>query len=128
MQIHFCSFGKMIQYDQHLVEYVVNEGVELTESMVDEAANIIAQHFQFPHISLINKTQSYTYSYSALKVIGKIFSPVATAIFGDCSAAFVSINTIKSLPWNKGWKAQCFADKESAVNWLNEQLKAFLAD
>ncbi|WP_048693532.1 hypothetical protein [Catenovulum maritimum] len=125
MKTHYCSFGVMLQHDSHLVEFCVNEGIELTDNMVDEAAIILSQHFQYPHISLVNKTNSYTYSYSALKVLNKIFSPVATAIYGDCSSASISINTIKSLPWNKGWLVQCFSDKESAISWLIEQQRQF---
>ena len=70
MNINELSFGKAIILNSNLVEIIVDEGIEMDLAMITEYHNWISKNLSDPCMVLINKINSYTYSFDAQLVLG----------------------------------------------------------
>jgi len=70
MRINELSFGKAIILNSSLAEIIVEEGVEIDLAMIIEYHNWISQNLSNPCMVLINRINSYTYSFNAQLTLG----------------------------------------------------------
>ncbi|MFC1588898.1 hypothetical protein ACFL3P_01355 [Pseudomonadota bacterium] len=65
MDLHELSFAKIIILHKDIAEVIINEGVEMTEEMVDQYHAFLISHLKQPFALLINKINAYTYNFAA---------------------------------------------------------------
>ncbi|MFT5756555.1 MAG: hypothetical protein ACI9LM_001274 [Alteromonadaceae bacterium] len=59
------SFGCFNRLSEDIVEVIADEGVEFTLEMIDEGHEFVAQHVKGDFALLVNRINTYSYSYEA---------------------------------------------------------------
>ena len=65
MDLYELSFAKIIILRDDIAEVMINDGVEMDTGMVDQYHVFLLTHLQAPFSLLINKVNSYTYTFEA---------------------------------------------------------------
>ena len=123
MKSYKLSFGTISILRNNLAEVIVNEGVEMDEVMVDEYHDFLLTNLDAPFSLLINKKNSYTYTFEAQKSIVSIKGVDNMAVVVDSQVAIMSSETLLSLNKDNNWNVRMFRTRERAINWLNEIYK-----
>ena len=119
--LHRLGFTKIIILEDDIAEVIINEGVELDSSMVEEYHRFLLEHLKAPFSLLINKINSYTYTFDAQMKIATLAEIHAMAVVSYNSTTEVSTRSLASMPRSKKWNIQIFPDRETAVSWLELQ-------
>lgn len=121
MNLHKLSFANIIIIQKDIAEVIAYEGIELNIDMLKELHQFLDENLELPCSLLINKENSYNYSFEALEYFGIYKEIKATAIVvyneiteavSKYSADFTRANT---------WNTTIFKNRESALEWLIEQ-------
>ena len=98
MNIHELSFAKAIVINSQLAEIIVDEGIEMDLAMITEYHNWISKNCSDPCIVLINKINSYTYSFDAQLVLGSLEQIKATAVLAIRDSAITTTEYLRTFP------------------------------
>lgn len=120
MKSYKLSFGIISILRNNLAEVIVNEGVVMDEVMVDEYHDFLLSNLDAPLSILINKTNSYSYTYEAQKALVSFNKIEVMAVFVDSNAGLMSTETLLSLKKDNNWDVKIFRTREDALFWLNE--------
>lgn len=121
-QHHTLSFGSLIKINEHILEVIINEGVELNLLNVDEYHQWINEHFEDSCYVLVNRLNAYSHTFEAQQIIGTLDKIKAIAIVAYSDFSFVVSQNIAQTPREKAWTIQVLNDKKSALIWLNQQI------
>lgn len=119
MKICKLSFGEITIVNNNLAEVVVNEGVVFDEIMVDEYHDFLLTNMEAPFSLIINKKNSYTYTFEAQKIIANLKEIKAMAVVAGTSGSVMSTETLINVNGNYKWNIRLFNNRESAVVWLD---------
>lgn len=119
MSLHVLSFAKVISLRPNLAELVVNDGLEISGAMVDELHGYLRAAFQCPFSLLVNKINSYAYSFDAQQRFGDIPELDAVAVVAYSHMSILTTRVLqedhyRSRPLN----LEIFQDRETAMVWL----------
>ncbi|MCB4799890.1 DUF7793 family protein [Neotamlana laminarinivorans] len=117
-KLSFCQI-KILK--PNLAEVIVDEGVIVNEIMVDEYHDFLLSNLQKPMLLFINKKNSYSYTYGALKTIAHIDNIKGMAILVKTSAALLSTETLLEVNKDRKINLKIFHENDEALNWLNIQ-------
>jgi len=121
-KVYRLSFGTIITINDHLAEVIIDEGVELDEHLVDAYHDFLLSHLKAPFSLLINKKNSYSYTFEAQKVIGSLNEIDNMAVLVGTLGSTLATKTIISLKGRDNIKI--FVTRKEALDWLiNQQNK-----
>ena len=104
-ELPFCQL-KLLRDD--IVEVIINEGVEMDLDMVMEYHEFLLAHLKAPFSVLVNKLNSYTYTFDAQMKIGTLNNIKALAFVSYTNITDVSTKNLASLPRPKEWNFKMF--------------------
>jgi len=125
VNVHELSFAKIIIYQDDIVEVIVNNGIEITKKIVDEYHRFLLSHLQAPFSLLINKKNSYSYSFEGhqqLKTI-KGITAIAVVVYNQVTAE--STKLLASYPRSIPLDFEIFSNHDQAFNWLQLQQEQY---
>jgi hypothetical protein len=116
------SFGTATLLAPNLVEVIVNEGVEMDLVMVREYHAFINKELATPCGTLINKKNSYSFTFEAELEISNLnkIKAIAAVVYNE--AGRIATEFVGALPTHKQWNMKIFNDRQAALDWLHEQL------
>mgnify|MGYP000339053195 CR=1 FL=1 len=85
-----------------MAEVIVDEGIEINEALVNEFHDFLLQKLAAPFSLLINRKNSYSYTFKAQMAIGKLDEIKAMAVVADTSGGYMSTETLINI--NKRFK------------------------
>lgn len=115
------SFGTIIILQSNLAEVIVDEGVVMDEISVDEYHDFLLNNLEVPMYLLINKKNSYTYTFEAQKSIVHLDEIKSMAVITKTSGAVMSTETLINVNGNIYRNIKLFQERESALIWLKKQ-------
>lgn len=121
MKNYRLSFATIVIFKKNLAEVIVDDGIEINEIMVDEYHDFLLTNLDAPFSLLINKKNSYSYTFNALKVIAHLDEIQAMAVVSNTSGALMSTQTLINVNGNVFKNIKLFDEREEALYWLEEQ-------
>lgn len=121
MELHQLSFGKAIKLNDDLAEIIVDESVVLDIAMVDEYHDWIANNLKDPCFLLINKVNSYTYTFDAQMKIATLPQIKAMAVVVYNKLSEITTQNLSEYPRERSWNLNIFNNRDEALAWLNKQ-------
>jgi hypothetical protein len=122
MDIHTLGFAKIVLLSHDIAEIIIDEGVVLNLTMVNEYHEFIVQHLQAPFSLLINKINDYSYDFDAQMKIGNIPQIHAMAVVTYTrKSAFSTHLLTDTTPREIKWNIQVFPQRAMALEWLEYQ-------
>lgn len=118
MDIHQLGFSTVNLISEDIAEVIVNQGVEMDQSMVDLFHDFLVSHMKAPFSILLNKINSYSYDFDAQNKLFTIDQINNIAVVCYNSSSVTTMKYITQLPKERDWNSQIFTDRESALNWL----------
>ena len=121
MKFQDLGFCQAIKLDDDLAEFVVNEGVELDLPMVGTYHDWIVNNMSIPCLVLVNKVNSYTYTFDAQIKIGTLPEIKAIAFIVYSRVSKIATEALSDLPRDRVWNFRIFNNRENAIDWLKSQ-------
>ncbi len=118
MKSYNLSFGRIIILEDDLAEVIIDEGVIMDELMVDVYHDFLLSYLKAPFSLLINKKNSYSYTFEAQKVIANLKEIYAMAVIVGTDAAVMSTETLIKINETNNWNIKLFRTKPEAMEWL----------
>jgi len=120
------SFGQINFISSNVAEIIINKNIEISLEIVDEYDALMAKQFAGNYAILVNRVNSYRYAYEALLCVGSAQHLKAAAIINYGTASEQRTKDLKSIRHMDNLNIKEFSGlelgRESAINWLNEQL------
>lgn len=118
MKSYKLSFGSIFILRNDLAEVIVDEGVEMNVDQAKEYLNFLYMHLEAPFSLLLNKKNSYSYTFEAQKLIVSNDKIKKLAVVVGSTGALMASETLLSLKQNGNWHTEFFRTREEAVLWL----------
>lgn len=118
------SYATIIRLSDHIAEVIVDEGVEMDLEEVEEYHKFLQDTFVAPFAILVNRKNSYTYSFAAQQKLATLPQFKAIALLVYNKSAEISSQALRDIKRDQPWNSQIFEDRDEALGWLNEQLAA----
>lgn len=120
--IYQLSFAKIIIIQPDIAEVIVNQGIEMNMTMVNEYHQFLLDHLQAPFCLLINKINDYTYDFEAQMNLANLEEINAMAVVSYSRTTEVSTNALAKQTFRESdWNLRIFTEREDALNWLRQQ-------
>jgi hypothetical protein len=116
------SFGQFIKLQDNLVEVIVHPNVEFNMMMIAEYHDWLLENLEAPFGILVNKKNSYTYTFEAQMNIANLPEIKAMAVVAYSKATEESTNVLIDMPRKSKWNIHIFDDRDIALNWLQLEL------
>lgn len=120
MNIHNLPFGVITIIENDIAEVVIFDGIELDDKYVNQFHSFLEDHFDSNIFLLINKKNSYTYTFDAQKMIGAVDKINAIAVVAYNSSGDLSTKVLKQIN-KKALNLKLFITREEALIWLHKQ-------
>jgi len=122
MKVHELPFSKIILLNDSIAEVIINEGVEMDETMVEEYHEFLLSHLSSPFSLLINKVNSYSYSFGAQIQLASIKEISAMAVVTyNRAAELATDNLATAVPREVEWNLRIFSNRDNALKWLQTE-------
>ncbi|WP_406684525.1 hypothetical protein N1F78_02035 [Seonamhaeicola sp. MEBiC1930] len=118
MKSYKLTFGEIIILNESLAEVIVNEGVEMDEALVIEFHDFLLENLTAPFSLLINRKNSYSYTFGAQRLIGRLEEIKAVAVIIATSGALMSTETLINVNKDRNWNIYVFQKREKALEWI----------
>jgi len=121
MNKYKLSFCDITLLEKDIAEVVIKEGIEVNLTMVEEYHAFLLDKLTYPFSLLINKINSYSYTFEAQLQLATLpqINIIAAVIYTKISE--ISTRNLASLPREIPWQLEIFNDRASALNWLRNQ-------
>ena len=115
------SFGKITLLQDDIAEVIVNDMVEMSLPMVAEFHDFLINHLTTPFSLLINKKNSYTYTFDAQLELGNLpqINVLAVVAYNQCTES--TTKDLINIPRERPWNVRIFDDRMTAYRLLEEQ-------
>ncbi len=122
MKVHELPFSKIILLNDSIAEVIINEGVEMDETMVEEYHEFLLSHLSSPFSLLINKVNSYSYSFGAQIQLASLKEISAMAVVTyNRAAELATDNLATAVPREIEWNLRIFSNRDNALKWLQTE-------
>lgn len=118
MQEYKLSFGTIVVLKDDLAEVIIDEGVVMNEIMVDLYHDFLLSYLKAPFSLIINKKNSYTYTFEAQKIIANLKEIHAMAVIVGTDAAVMSTKTLIQINESNNWNIKLFRTRPEALEWI----------
>ena len=117
--------GQIIKLDGDLAEVIVSEGIQVTADMVDECGQLLLDNFKCPCRILINRKNSYHYSFEAQQRLANLECVHSVAVLSHTRSGEITAKIVQMFPGKATWKLAFFADRASALEWLDNKKQEY---
>tara|TARA_R110002049_G_scaffold147389_1_gene310255 strand:- start:1791 stop:2192 length:402 start_codon:yes stop_codon:yes gene_type:complete len=121
MKSYKLSFGTISIIKSNLAEVIVDEGVEMNEIMVDEYHDFLLNNLSPPILLLVNKKNSYSYTFGAQTSIVDLKEIKSMAVLIGTNGGLMSTETLIDINKDKEWNIKLFQNRDQALAWLDTQ-------
>lgn len=121
MSSYQLSFGEIILLEDNLAEVIVDNGVEMDIKMVNEYHDFLLNHLTAPFTLLINKRNSYSYTFEAQQNIANLPEIKAMAVIAYDQQSEVATQSLNEVHRKVNWNIKIFPQRDVALNWLHQQ-------
>lgn len=122
MVLHSLGFAKIILLANDLAEVIINEGVVMNLTMVNQYHEFLIGHLQVPFSLLVNKINEYSYDFNAQMKIANIPQIHAMAIVTySRNSEFTTQLLAETIYRKSAWNIQMFSQRDLALEWLENQ-------
>ena len=117
------GFGTLEVLTDQICEVIINEGVcmDLTDVQVYHKA--LEGLFDGPFGLLINKVNKYTYTFEAQQQLASLPQIRAMAVLVKSTSSEMVTNNLVSIPRPVSWNIKIFNVRNTAMKWLEENLR-----
>lgn len=112
------SFGKIVVLKDNLAEVIVDEGVEMDMPAVGEFHDFLLSNFKAPICLLVNKCNSYSYTFEAQKNIVSLKEIKVVAVVVNTVGSEMAAEMVLNISKTKDWYAEIFRKRDEALNWI----------
>ncbi len=116
-------YGKIIILQDDMAEIIINDGIEMDADMVVEYHDFLLEHLTAPFSLLINKINSYTYTWEAQQMLGMLDEIDAMAVVTYNIVSDNATRFLARIPRKKEWNMKIFDDRDRALAWLEKEHK-----
>jgi len=118
------SFATITKLSEDIAEVIIHQGIEINLVMVEQYHAYLLEHLTAPFSLLINKTNSYSYTFEAQLALATLKEINVMAVVAYSHAAKVSTQDLVQRPRTKPWNLEVFDNREEALAWLklNQEL------
>ncbi len=121
------SFGQINLLTTNIAEVIINDKIEVTLEIVDEYDALMAKHFAINYAILVNRINSYSFSYEALLCVASAQNLKALALINYRAENAQQTQNLKTIRHMDNLNIKEFSGldlgRENAIKWLNEQLE-----
>ncbi|GEM_PF-1163487 len=123
------SFGRIIDLGEGLYEIITWPNIEITAGHIEEIMDFLSTHSSVkqPGI-LINRKNSYYYSFSAMQKFGTLNWIKAIAVLAENRKSYIRSKTVvesfTSITPQED-KLRIFRKRDEALKWLRERTNSF---
>jgi len=121
MKNYELSFGTIILISSSFAEVIVDEGIEMNEVMVDEYHDFLLNNLSPPFLLLVNKKNSYSYTFGAQMSIANLKEIKAMAVLIGTNGGLMSTETLININKENDWNIKLFQKRDQALAWLDTQ-------
>jgi len=121
MEFHQLSFCTVKVLRNDLAEVVINEGVEVSLSQLNEAESFLIEQLTAPFSLVMNKLNHYSFHFDAQLKMGTYQQLNAVAVVSYNKSSDPLIEALKKVPRSKVWNLQIFSNREDAIDWAKSQ-------
>jgi len=121
MITHKLSFGEITLLQEDIAEVIVNDRVEFNLEMVAEYHEFLINKMKCPFSLLINKLNSYTYTFEAQQHLATLTDINAMAVVSYSNITELTTKSLIQVPREIDWKIKIFNEREVALQWLQDQ-------
>lgn len=118
MKQYKLSFGTIVILEDNLAEVIINEGVIMNEIMVDLYHDFLLSYLKAPFSLIINKKNSYSYTFEAQKMIANLDEIHCMAVVVGTKGALMSTKTLIQINEANDWNIKLFKTREEAIEWI----------
>ncbi|MBT8128968.1 MAG: hypothetical protein KJP10_03175 [Gammaproteobacteria bacterium] len=128
MDLYELSFAKIIILRDDIAEVMINDGVEMDAGMVEQYHDFLLTHLRAPFSLLINKVNSYTYTFKAQEKLATLKEINAMGVVAYNRVTRITTETLASFPRDVKWNLEIFSNRDDALSWLMTQQDATVSD
>jgi len=125
---HRMSFGFFNKLSEDIFEVIADEGVEITLEMIDECHEFVDKYIEGNFSLLVNRINTYSYSYEAKLSIASYEGLRAIAFVYYNNESQQVFNDLQNTRLIDKWNAKTFSGMElgwqQAYDWLQEEMVA----
>ncbi|WP_028866073.1 hypothetical protein [Psychromonas aquimarina] len=121
MDSYQLPFAQFTIIKEDLAEVTVAEGVELNLHMLKQSYELLQAKLNAPFSLLINKVNSYSYSFETQMQLPELQEINAVAVLTYDYLSIKTIEYLASLPSNKDWNLHHFSNRQNALVWLQQK-------
>ena len=121
MKTYKLSFGEITLLQEDIAEVIVNDRVEFNLEMVAEYHEFLINKMKCPFSLLINKLNSYTYTFEAQQHLATLTDINAMAVVSYSNITELTTKSLIQVPREINWKIKIFNEREVALQWLQDQ-------
>ncbi|RMZ51422.1 hypothetical protein EB822_02805 [Flavobacteriaceae bacterium PRS1] len=121
MITHKLSFGEITLLQEDIAEVIVNDRVEFNLEMVAEYHEFLINKMKCLFSLLINKLNSYTYTFEAQQHLATLTDINAMAVVSYSNITELTTKSLIQVPREINWKIKIFNEREVALQWLQDQ-------
>lgn len=118
MDLHELPFAKIIILRDDIAEVMINEAIEMDIDMVDQYHDFLLTHLQAPFSILVNKVNSYTYTFDAQSKLATLDEINAMAVAAYNRVSQITTEALASHPRDHQWNIMVFSNRDNALTWL----------
>jgi hypothetical protein len=121
MITHKLSFGEITLLQEDIAEVIVNDRVEFNLEMVAEYHEFLINKMKCLFSLLINKLNSYTYTFEAQQHLATLTDINAMAVVSYSNITELTTKSLIQVSREINWKIKIFNEREVALQWLQDQ-------
>lgn len=118
MDLHVLPFAKIIILRDDIAEVMIDDGVIMDLSMVEQYHDFLLSHLRAPFSLLVNKVNAYTYDFGAQEKLATLKEIKAMAVVAYNRITKIATENLASFPRDVKWNLRIFPDREEALAWL----------
>ncbi len=120
MNLYELSFAKIILLRDDIAEVIINDRIEVNLEMVKETHAFLFSHLTPPFSLLINKLNSYSYTFEAQMEMANLPEINVLAVVSYNHFSTVSTQYLQSLTPDNNWDLHIFSERNEALIFLEE--------
>ncbi|WP_019615177.1 hypothetical protein [Psychromonas ossibalaenae] len=120
MNLYDLSFVKIILLRDDIAEVIVNDRIEVNVEMVKQTHAFLLSHLTQPFSLLINKLNSYSYTFEAQMEITSLPEINVLAVVSYNNFSTVSTHYLHSLTRDNNWNLHIFSQRDEALAFLEK--------
>ena len=128
MDLYELPFAKIVILRDDIAEVMINDGVEMDTTMVEQYHDFLLAHLRAPFSLLINKPNSYTYTFEAQEQLATLKEINVMAVVAYNRVTRITTETLASFPRDVKWKLEIFSNRDDALSWVMTQQDAAVGD